>query len=121
MSITDKERHVLNVGHLMRKLAVQLQYPTEMTNEMYILGCCHETPASEFEKYRYLPEIINCKNPNSDYESPALTLLNFAEIHIDERGYLTSAKEANDFLQQKSDTLFQNKKMGCNLGHFVLS
>ena len=99
-NMTDKEQHTFNVGHLMRKLALQLGYSNDFARDMFILGCCHETPVLEFKDYQYITEIMNCKNADCKYNSPALTLLNFAEIHIDERGSLIPTKECLETVEK---------------------
>lgn len=91
--MSNKERHTFNVGMLMRTLALQIHQPIKFANEMFVLGCCHETPICDFEEYPYLTEIKEKNNAKTPYNSLALTLLNFAEMHVDETGSLVTIEE----------------------------
>lgn len=102
---SDRLNHIIGVARLMKDKAEKVGLDKE---EMFTLGMLHDI-GYEFGKnndhnfvgfkildkqnYKYAKEVLYHGCPNCEYQSLALDLLNFADMHIDKTGIYVSFDE----------------------------
>jgi len=101
----DRLKHILAVARLMKDNAEKLDLDKE---EMFILGMLHDigyefggsemhhqvgAQILEKQNYKYYKEVLYHGKPNVNYSSPALDLLNFADMHINKKGEYVSFED----------------------------
>ena len=94
----NRLKHIMAVARLMKDNAEKHGLDAE---EMFTLGLVHDigyefggseqhhTKGAEMlekQNYKYFKEVLCHGKPNTGYESPALDLLNFADMHINKLG-----------------------------------
>jgi len=101
----DRLKHIVEVAKLMKEKAEIVGLDKE---EMFTLGILHDI-GYEFgenndhnfvgfeildkQNYKYANEVLYHGKPNSKYQSLALDLLNFADMHIDKSGEYVSYEQ----------------------------
>lgn len=102
-------RHSLGVAKLMYEKSLDLTNDENYAREMFHLGMLHEL-GNQFtsddkvqrskegvflksEGYKYWEEVCLCGNPNVESPSDELMLLNWANLHISDRGIEISPTE----------------------------
>ena len=114
----DNERlkHIFEVAKLMKEKAEIVGLDKE---EMFTLGMLHDI-GYEFgenndhnfvgfeildkQNYKYANEVLYHGKPNSKYQSLALDLLNFADMHIDKSGeYLSYEQRLEDIKTRRGE------------------
>ena len=110
----NRIKHILSVARLMKENATKWGLDPE---EMFTLGYLHDigyefggseehhiNGASLLAKqgYKYIQEILYHGKPDVGYESPALDLLNFADMHINKKGeYVSFADRLEDIANRR--------------------
>lgn len=94
----NRLKHIVAVARLMKDNAEKYGLDAE---DMFTLGLVHDigyefggseqhhTKGAEIlekQDYKYFKEVLYHGKPNTGYESPALDLLNFADMHINKLG-----------------------------------
>lgn len=99
----NKTQHSLAVAKKMKKMAESmLPPPKETCQDMFLLGYLHDIGYEFVDKpeehakiggellrsqgYKYWKEVYCHGDPNTDYSSDALTLLNIADLSVDAQG-----------------------------------
>lgn len=106
---SDRQKHTIAVAELMRKKAQEKSWDSVKCDEMFTLGYLHDigyaltANQSEHAKsggetleksgYKYWREIYHHGLPRASYTSEELTLLNFCDMSIDDKGMLVSFEE----------------------------
>ena len=117
--------HIIGVARLMKEKAIYWGLDEQ---EMFSLGLLHDI-GYEFgdvqnhpylggellskQGYKYYQEILNHGNPDSAYQSKALDLLNYADLHIDGNGnYVTMSNRLEDIKSRygEDSIYYQNPK-----------
>lgn len=99
---------MIGVARCMRDIATKLNWSEEKCEEMFVLGLLHDI-GYEFENpkehatiggnilkntgYKYWKEVLYHGNPNSEYKSIELKLLNSADMQISPCGDLITYSE----------------------------
>ena len=101
----NRLKHIMSVARLMKDNAKVHGLDEE---EMFTLGLLHDigyefggseqhhTKGAEMlekQNYKYFREVLFHGKPNTGYESPALDLLNFADMHINKVGEFVSYED----------------------------
>ncbi len=101
----DRLKHILAVARLMKDKANKAGLDAE---EMFLLGMMHDigyefggseehhlVGAGILEKqgYKYYLEVLFHGKPTDEYSSPALDLLNYADMHINKKGEYVSFED----------------------------
>lgn len=101
----NRTKHIIAVANLMREKAKLLNLNED---DMFLLGYLHDVGYFKDETlnhgqvgeiiltrngYKYAKEILYHGNPNADYSSVELDLLNYCDMHIDGTGRLVSFEE----------------------------
>lgn len=110
----NRKKHIFAVAKLMKDNAEKHGLDPE---EMFTLGLVHDigyefggadehhiVGARMLEKqgYKYSTEVLYHGKPDVGYESPALDLLNFADMHISKTGeYVTFAARLEDIAKRR--------------------
>ena len=110
----DRIKHIMSVARLMKDSAEKLGLDSQ---EMFTLGLLHDigyefggseehhTKGAEIlekQGYKYYREVLYHGKPTSEYSSPALDLLNFADMHIDKKGnYVTFEDRLQDIANRR--------------------
>lgn len=122
----NRAKHIMSVARLMKENAEKFGLDPE---EMFLLGYLHDV-GYEFggseehhlkgaemlanQGYKYVQEILFHGKPNVGYESPALDLLNYADMHINKKGeYVSFADRLEDIANRrgKNSPHYQNCKV----------
>lgn len=109
----DRLKHIFEVARLMKDKADLVGLNKEA---MFTLGMLHDI-GYEFgensdhnfvgfqildkQNYKYAKEVLYHGKPNSEYQSVALDLLNFADMHIDKSGEFVSYNERLDDIKKR--------------------
>lgn len=109
----DRLKHIFEVAKLMKDKAKKVGLDKE---EMFTLGMLHDI-GYEFgensdhnfvgfqildkQNYKYAKEVLYHGKPNSEYQSVALDLLNFADMHIDKEGKFVYYNERLDDIKKR--------------------
>lgn len=110
----NRWKHTLAVARLMEGVAQQVGLDEQ---EMFTLGMLHDI-GYEFgdgenhhivggdilkqQNYKYYEEVYYHGKANTGYESPALDLLNFADMHINRKGeYVTFEERLADIASRR--------------------
>lgn len=122
----DRIQHILHVANLMKEKAESLGLDKE---EMFTLGLLHDIGYEytnndehriigfkilEKQNYKYAKEVLYHGKPNSEYSSKALDLLNYADMHIDNKGnYVSFEQRLEDIKNRRgvSSQAFTNSKL----------
>ena len=112
----DRLKHIFEVAKLMKEKAESLGLDKE---EMFTLGHLHdigyefvESEDHHFigfqildkQKYKYAKEVLYHGKPNCEYSSLALDLLNFADMHIDNKGnYVSFEQRLEDIKNRRTE------------------
>ena len=110
----DRMKHILAVARLMKENAEEAGLDPE---EMFILGMMHDVGYEfggseehhlvgagilEKQNYKYYLEVLFHGKPTSEYQSPALDLLNYADMHINKKGeYVTFEDRLQDIANRR--------------------
>lgn len=101
----DRIKHILAVARLMKDNAEKIGLDSK---EMFTLGLLHDIgyefggseehhlngyKVLEKQNYKYSKEVLYHGKPTDKYSSPALDLLNFADMHIDKKGNYVSFED----------------------------
>lgn len=125
-----KLNHIIGVARLMKEKAKSWGLDEQ---EMFCLGFLHDI-GYEFsdvqdhpvigaellknQGYKYYQEILNHGNPESTYQSKALDLLNYADLHIDGNGnYVTMLDRLEDIKSRygEDSIFYQNPQKVASL------
>ena len=105
MITEDRIHHIMSVARLMKENAEQHGLDSQ---EMFTLGMLHDigyefgdseqhhllgAEVLEKQGYKYYREVLFHGKPDVGYESPALDLLNFADMKVDKKGNVVSFEE----------------------------
>ena len=117
----DRMKHILAVARLMKEKATEAGLDPE---EMFLLGMMHDigyefggseehhlVGAGILEKqgYKYYLEVLFHGKPTEEYQSPALDLLNYADMHINKKGgYVTFEDRLDMDMQYHYRKSFKN-------------
>lgn len=109
----DRLKHIFEVAKLMKDKAKKVGLDKE---EMFTLGLLHDI-GYEFgenedhniiganilkkQNYKYYKEVMYHGCPNCEYQSVALDLLNFADMHIDKEGKFVYYNERLDDIKKR--------------------
>lgn len=113
----DRLKHIFEVAKLMKEKAEIVGLDKE---EMFALGMLHDI-GYEFvenddhnfvgfqildkQNYKYANEVLYHGKPDSEYQSLALDLLNFADMHIDKSGeYVSYEKRLEDIKTRRGES-----------------
>ena len=113
----DRLKHIFEVAKLMKEKAELVGLDKE---EMFTLGMLHDI-GYEFgennehnfvgfqildkQNYKYAKEVLYHGKPNSKYQSLALDLLNFADMHIDKSGeYVSYEQRLEDIKTRRGES-----------------
>ena len=113
----DRLNHIFEVAKLMKEKAELIGLDKE---EMLTLGMLHDI-GYEFGKnndhnfvgfqildkqnYKYAKEVLYHGCPNCEYQSKALDLLNFADMHIDKSGkYVSYEQRLEDIKTRRGES-----------------
>lgn len=113
----DRLKHIFEVAKLMKDKAEIVGLDKE---EMFTLGMLHDI-GYEFgenndhnfvgfqildkQNYKYAKEVLYHGKPNSEYQSLALDLLNFADMHIDKSGkYVSYEQKLEDIKTRRGES-----------------
>ena len=110
----NRLKHIYGVAKLMAENAEKHGLNKQ---EMFMLGFLHDigyefggseehhvvgAEMLEKENYKYFKEVLFHGMPNVGYESPALDLLNFADMHINKKGeYVTFEERLKDIAERR--------------------
>lgn len=108
MITNDRLNHILAVARLMKNRCIEQNKDDSYTKDMFTLGLLHDI-GYEFgenfnhsevggdmlknQGYKYYNEIKFHGDPNANYSSPELDLLNFADMHTNGKGEYVSFEE----------------------------
>lgn len=125
MITEDRTKHIFSVARLMKENATKLGLDPE---EMFTLGLLHDIGYEfgeseehhikgfeilEKQKYKYSREVLHHGKPDVDFSSPALDLLNFADMHINKKGeYVCFEDRLLDIKERRGENSphYQNSK-----------
>lgn len=113
----DRYKHIIAVARLMKEECVKNKKSKEYAEEMFTLGLLHDI-GYEFgghaehsqvgfaildrQGYKYANEIRFHGDDNCDYASKELDLLNFADMHTNEKGeYVTFEERLQDIADRR--------------------
>ena len=113
----DRLKHICEVAKLMKEKAEIVGLDKE---EMFTLGMLHDI-GYEFgedndhnfvgfqildkHNYKYANEVLYHGKPDSEYQSLALDLLNFADMHIDKSGeYVSYEQRLEDIKTRRGES-----------------
>ena len=113
----DRLKHIFEVAKLMKEKAEIVGLDKE---EMFALGMLHDI-GYEFgenndhnfvgfqildkQNYKYANEVLYHVKPDCEYQSLALDLLNFADMHIDKSGeYVSYEKRLEDIKTRRGES-----------------
>ena len=121
----NRNKHIFAVARLMKENAEAVGLDEE---EMFTLGLVHDI-GYEFggseehhllgyeilskQNYKYAKEVLYHGKPTDEYSSPALDLLNFADMHIDKKGnYVSYESRLEDIKNRRgvNSPHYQNSK-----------
>lgn len=122
----DRLKHIFAVARLMKEKAEFVGLDKE---EMFTLGLLHDI-GYEFgeseehhikgfdilnkQQYKYSKEVLYHGKPQNEYQSLALDLLNFADMHIDKKGnYVTYEQRLNDIKTRRGEN--SNAYINCQI------
>ena len=104
----DRQKHIISVARLMKEYCVKHGFDDEYAEDMFYLGILHDI-GYEFgdnvshmevggnilkrQNYKYYNEVMYHGNPNCEYSSKELDLLNWADMHIDGKGNFVTFDE----------------------------
>lgn len=110
----DRMKHILAVARLMKEKAEEVGLDPE---EMFLLGMMHDVGYEfggseehhlvgagilEKQNYKYYLEVLFHGKPTTEYQSPALDLLNYADMHINKKGeYVTFEDRLQDIANRR--------------------
>ncbi len=104
----DRLKHIMAVARLMKEHAEEVGLDPE---EMFTLGIMHDIGYEfggseqhhlvgarilEKQNYKYFLEVLYHGKPTEEYQSSALDLLNFADMHINKKGEYVSFEDRLD-------------------------
>ena len=120
----DKLNHIIHVARLMKKYCEDSGFADTFCQEMFTLGMLHdigyefmESPEHnkvggellKSQNYKYFNEIMFHGIPKCEYESLALDILNYADMHIDAKGnFVSFAERIEDIKNRYGETVSQN-------------
>jgi len=106
---TQKFPHNVAVGRFMEEYAEQRLFDSELGKELFVLGCIHDLGyefAGQYElhriegakilknsNYKYWKEVYYHGVVQTEYKSLALSLLNLADLIIDDNGNQITIEE----------------------------
>ena len=133
---SDRQNHIIQVVRKMYSLAKKLGWSEEKAKEMFLLGLVHDcgyefsTIQSEHAHiggeilkklgFRYWREVYEHGNPNADYESEELKILNIADFTVSlNRQVITPKDRVIDIGKRYGTDSIQytdSEKLGKDLG-----
>lgn len=128
----NKNLHSVNVGRLMKYIALELGCDDAFADEMFVLGFLHDlgyelsNPVGHSTKggqllkeqnYKYYKEVYYHGSIENLYNSFALILLNFADMQVDSKGNFVTFDERLKNISKrygKDSSQFNNSKLIIN-------